>query len=80
MYDGRIRARISRKSTHSIMCNTGFGDLKIKKYGIEIVVPKDLITRDGHPKQFVKELLKGNALTKDVIVKLEEKGCKILVA
>lgn len=80
MRDGRVKAKMSRKSTHSIMCNTGFSELKIKRYGIEIVVPKDLITREGNLKFNIKDMIKKNELTKENIEKLIAKGCDVRVA
>ena len=78
-YDGRTRARMSRKSTHSIMCNTGFSDLKVKRHGIEIHIPCSLLHKQtGAPKFHVAPLLK--ELTRENILQLEEKGCRILTA
>ena len=79
MYDGRARARMSRRSTHSIMTNHGFGDLKVERYGIEIHIPRSLLHKQtGAPKFHVASLLK--ELTRENILKLEEKGCRVLTA
>ena len=79
MYDGRARAKMSRKSKHSIMKNCGFSGLKVKRYGIEIHIPQSLINKKtGVPHFHVTPLLK--ELTKDNILRLEEKGCRVLTA
>lgn len=79
MIDGRTRAKASRKSTHSIMKNHRFGELKIKRHGIEICIPQTLINKEtGVPHFHVTPLLK--ELTRDNILKLEEKGCRVLTA
>lgn len=80
MVDGRARAKISRKSTHSVMTNTGFGDLIIKKHGIMIHVPQNCIKVNGTPKKVVSRLLSGDGITKEIVLALQNKGCRIEVA
>jgi hypothetical protein len=37
----------SRYNKYSIMSNSGFGDLVIRRDGISITIPQELITKDG---------------------------------
>ena len=78
MYDGRTRAKMSRKSKHSIMKNCGFGDLSLKRDGIEIIVPQKLINKGGVPHTRIIPLL--NKLDESSIIELEERGCQIRTA
>lgn len=66
----------SRKSTHSIMANSGFGKLTIHKpEGVTVVIPQEHIRKDGRIKKNVSKLL--SELTKENIETLELKGVKI---
>lgn len=72
----RAKVAPSRKSTHSIMANSGFGSLTIHKpEGITIVIPKNHITTDGRVKKNISDKL--NELTRENIEILESKGIKV---
>lgn len=54
----------SRYNKHSIMANSGFGDLVIKKNGVTIIVPQSLITRDGSVYKRIQDLISSNDFDK----------------
>lgn len=63
----------SRKRTHSIMANSGFGDLVTYQGNYKIVVPQRYITKEGHIyKRVNKYILEKN------FEKLEELGVAVL--
>ena len=72
----------SRRRTHSIMANSGFGAVRlfipIEGYQVEIVVPQACIRKDtGQIKnQIVKYLVE---LTRENILTLEKKGVECYV-
>lgn len=79
MRDGRVNAKISRKSTHSIMTNTGFGDLVIKQQGLAITVPQRCIKQNGTPRKSIATLLCGDGICKETAQQLLAKGCRLEV-
>lgn len=48
-----MRAKVcqSRKSRHSIMNHSGFGDLAITKHGVTVSVPRSYLFNDGRIKK-----------------------------
>lgn len=48
-----MRAKVcqSRKSRHSIMNHSGFGDLTITKHGVTVSVPRSYLFNDGRIKK-----------------------------
>ena len=67
------RVAASRKRTHSIMANYGFGDLVMHLEGRKVVVPQRYITKGGHIyKRVNKYILEKN------FEKLEELGVAVL--
>lgn len=67
------RVATSRKRTHSIMSNYGFGDLVMYQGGKKIIVPQRYITKEGlvH-KRINKHIVEEN------FDKLEELGVAVL--
>ena len=63
----------SRKRTHSIMANAGFGDLVMYQGGKKIIVPQRYITKEGHIyKRIDKYIVSQN------FEKLEELGVAVI--
>lgn len=79
-----VKAKVapSRRRTHSIMSNSGFGKTRIivpmEGYQIEVVVPQACIRKDTGQikKQIVKYLVE---LTRENILTLEKKGVECYV-
>lgn len=74
-----MRVCKSRKSMHSVMKNTGFGDVQERKGDIVITIPQNLIEqKNGHIKK--KALKAINSLTIGDILIASEKGLEITIA
>lgn len=69
----------SRRSKHSIMAHSGFGDCTIyRPDGAIIVIPQSQIVKEtGCPKKSVQKKL--NELTMENIAMLESKGIQLFV-
>lgn len=68
----------SRLSTHSVMSNSGFGDLTIHTSdGTMISIPKEHIKKDGSIKQHIFK--RTQVFTRENCEYLESKGIKILI-
>jgi hypothetical protein len=62
----------SRYNKFSIMSNSGFGDLVVKRNGITMVIPQSLITQDGSVYKRIQSLM-----DKNDYINLEKNGIKI---
>lgn len=79
-----VKAKVapSRRRTHSIMSNSGFGTARMfvpmEGYQIEIVVPQTCIRKDTGQlkKQIIKYLVE---LTRENVIALEKKGVECYV-
>lgn len=74
----RARVSSSRKDMYSVMANSGFGDLEIKKHGATIVIPNKLLNKSSHKPALKKCIQKRvKELTRENAEWLEKKGIAI---
>ena len=73
-----MKVSASRKSTHQVMANSGFGDLTIHTaQGVTLNIPQSQITATGEIKRSVLE--HAQELTRENCEYLENKGIRIFV-
>jgi hypothetical protein len=73
-----VKVSASRKSTHSVMAHSGFGDLTIHTpEGVTLNIPQEQITAEGNIKRHV--LVRSQELTRENCEYLESKGIRLFV-